>query len=388
MRASLILWLLLAGWACEESLDGSWQLRLPAGQTFEVGQETAAERYTLGDHLDADSITQPHFRKPLSESILDRPDVVMDELQAGAQRGHLVWVRSGKPGAQLLHDGQVVARVGESLESWQSRLGAPFLRLGHVSNGHSISLFRAPMADIGVEESEQRVVRVILMEPGQLRTHLLRQGLFRESTSSERPIVMMLKHLFREPRSEWQQILQSYRWLLDATFFIELEQRLAWDEREGNWEDALRFASAGDHALLVLGQKPRYCAGLYLILEEREVALLYFGFEDELVRLGAEAPWRYSRVARLVTSPSRSQAALRRAEVEWRRGNLEVALRNFRAAAVEDPNSVAAHLRLSQFYLGTGRANQELRSWSDRPPLSAPERSLAPPGDLSRTPLS
>lgn len=172
----------------------------------------------------------------------------------------------------------------------------------------------------------------------------------------------MLKLLFQRPRAEWALILQQNRALLDSGFFAAVEQRLLRDEQEVCWEDAGRFATVGDLAGQVMGRPPRYCAGLRALLERRGLAELDFGLDSDLAEAGKASPWRALETS-LSRWPEQCAKSLRRAEVEWARGNRDVAVRYFRDASVQDPTSVAAHLRLGMCYGeqgDTGKAILEL----------------------------
>lgn len=68
--------------------------------------------------------------------------------------------------------------------------------------------------------------------------------------------VEMMKSLFKRPSAEWAGIFQFHRELLDDEFFPRVEQRVEWDLQEGQVQDALRFATAGDLALSTIGRTP------------------------------------------------------------------------------------------------------------------------------------
>ena len=58
--------------------------------------------------------------------------------------------------------------------------------------------------------------------------------------------VEMLRDMFRRPVTEWREVLQSNRALLDQQFFSNVEKRIRWGIENNHIDDAFRFAMVGD----------------------------------------------------------------------------------------------------------------------------------------------
>lgn len=198
----MMLWALPV-WArpLDLSTEAAWELRLANGECYRIAQrfgfDLAAdgEPYATGssDPMAGNETTLPGGAQ-FTEILLEgRPDfapaerpsasvldwsVLSPEVWTETRRGRLLCIRSIRPGTMLLREGERIGKLGESLDSWQARLGQPYARLSQVSQ--ELRLYRATMADIGLQVEGEKVVALILMEPGQLRTQLLRRGDYRE----------------------------------------------------------------------------------------------------------------------------------------------------------------------------------------------------------------
>ena len=89
-----------------------------------------------------------------------------------------MWIRTTRLGSELWREEEVIGQLGGSLNSWEEQLGGAYCRLRNSK--HVVHLYRSTMVDIGLQLENDLVVAVILMEPGQLRTHLLRRGDYQE----------------------------------------------------------------------------------------------------------------------------------------------------------------------------------------------------------------
>lgn len=84
--------------------------------------------------------------------------------------------------------------------------------------------------------------------------------------------VEMLREMFRKPASEWKQVMQESRALLDANFFENVEKRVRWGIENNHVDDAFRFAMVGDFGSEVKGRPANYridLAELFLKAENR-----------------------------------------------------------------------------------------------------------------------
>ncbi|MFN8607584.1 MAG: hypothetical protein U0931_08630 [Vulcanimicrobiota bacterium] len=128
-----------------------------------------------------------------SEGVLYRLDEPMTELGAPDPSremfvmdkiGLLVRQRNGRAvnltvlqGAwEMLRDGQVVGRVGQSLAEWQVQVGDPLMIFVNPQKVGVIYYYRASLADVGLMVAEGKVLSVMFVEPGYLRSALERSG--------------------------------------------------------------------------------------------------------------------------------------------------------------------------------------------------------------------
>ena len=70
--------------------------------------------------------------------------------------------------------------------------------------------------------------------------------------------VMMLRKVFASPVTNWKDILNENRRLIDNSFFERVESRIRWSLDNGQVEDAIRFAYVGDLSGLVTNKKTQY----------------------------------------------------------------------------------------------------------------------------------
>lgn len=76
----------------------------------------------------------------------------------------------------MLRNGKVIGRVGESLEQWQTQVGDPLTIFVNPQKVGVIYYYRASLVDLGLMTSEGKVLSVMLVEPGYLRSALERSG--------------------------------------------------------------------------------------------------------------------------------------------------------------------------------------------------------------------
>ena len=76
----------------------------------------------------------------------------------------------------MLRNGQVVGRVGESLEQWQSQVGEPLTVFANPQKVGLIYYYRASLLDLGLMVAEGKVLSIMFVEPGYLRSALERSG--------------------------------------------------------------------------------------------------------------------------------------------------------------------------------------------------------------------
>lgn len=88
--------------------------------------------------------------------------------------------------------------------------------------------------------------------------------------------VLMLKKLFMAPTTQWVEVLEQHRNLLDASFFERVEKRIRWSLDNGQVDDAVRFAIVGDLAGRAAGRKTNYrleLAQLFLKLNNAQLPI-------------------------------------------------------------------------------------------------------------------
>jgi hypothetical protein len=77
---------------------------------------------------------------------------------------------------EMLRNGQPVGRVGQSLAEWQVQVGDPLLIFVHPEKKGVLYYYRASLADIGLMVAEGKVLSIMFVEPGYLRSALERSG--------------------------------------------------------------------------------------------------------------------------------------------------------------------------------------------------------------------
>lgn len=155
---ALLATLLLIGGtpaAFDWSEDARWELRSEAQVLYRL-DETMAE-------LGAPGNDQEMFVLPIG--LLVR--------QTNSRAVNLT-VLQGK--WDMLRNGQVVGRVGESLEQWQTQVGEPLTIFVNPQKKGVIYYYRASLLDLGLMVAEGKVLSVMFVEPGYLRSALERSG--------------------------------------------------------------------------------------------------------------------------------------------------------------------------------------------------------------------
>lgn len=76
----------------------------------------------------------------------------------------------------VLRNGQLVGHVGQSLAEWQTQVGEPLAIFVNPEKKGVIYYYRASLAEIGLMVAEGRVLSVMFVEPGYLRSALERSG--------------------------------------------------------------------------------------------------------------------------------------------------------------------------------------------------------------------
>ncbi len=88
---------------------------------------------------------------------------------------------------------------------------------------------------------------------------LLLAGIANPVSAAEESLqALMLRKMFASPTDQWQKVLKDNRQLLDTSFFERVEARMRWSIDNGQIDDALRFAYAGDLAGEVVKRKTDY----------------------------------------------------------------------------------------------------------------------------------
>jgi len=77
---------------------------------------------------------------------------------------------------EILRDGQVVGRVGQTLADWQTVVGEPLAVYVHAQKKGVIYYYRASLLDLGLMVANGQVLSVMFVEPGYLRSALERSG--------------------------------------------------------------------------------------------------------------------------------------------------------------------------------------------------------------------
>ena len=85
---------------------------------------------------------------------------------------------------------------------------------------------------------------------------LLTVGLAQPCRAAEESMqALMLRKLFATPLDGWRKVLEDNKNILDTSFFQRVEARIRWSIDNGQVDDALRFALAGDTAGAVVKHK-------------------------------------------------------------------------------------------------------------------------------------
>ena len=88
---------------------------------------------------------------------------------------------------------------------------------------------------------------------------LLTVGLAQPCRAAEESMqALMLRKLFATPLDGWRKVLEDNKNILDTSFFQRVEARIRWSIDNGQVDDALRFALAGDTAGAVVKRKTDY----------------------------------------------------------------------------------------------------------------------------------
>ena len=88
---------------------------------------------------------------------------------------------------------------------------------------------------------------------------LLTMGLAQPCRAAEESMqALMLRKLFATPLDGWRKVLEDNKNILDTSFFQRVEARIRWSIDNGQFDDALRFALAGDTAGAVVKRKTDY----------------------------------------------------------------------------------------------------------------------------------
>ena len=76
----------------------------------------------------------------------------------------------------MLRNGQVVGKVGQNWEEWRAQVGEPQTIFINPEKKGLIYYFRASLVDLGLMVADGKVLSVMFMEPGYLRSALERSG--------------------------------------------------------------------------------------------------------------------------------------------------------------------------------------------------------------------
>lgn len=77
---------------------------------------------------------------------------------------------------EVLRNGQVVGRVNQPLGEWQAQLGQPLMVFVNPQKAGVIHYYRGSLIDMGLMVAEEKVLSVMFVEPGYLRSALERSG--------------------------------------------------------------------------------------------------------------------------------------------------------------------------------------------------------------------
>ena len=76
----------------------------------------------------------------------------------------------------VLRNGQVIGRVNQPLTEWQAQLGDPLLIFVNPEKKGIVHYYRGSLIDLGLMVAEDKVLSVMFVEPGYLRSALERSG--------------------------------------------------------------------------------------------------------------------------------------------------------------------------------------------------------------------
>ena len=147
---------LLLGATFDWSEDARWELRSEEKVLYRLN-ETMAELGTPDNN-------QEMF-------VLDKVGLLVRQRNQRA-----VNLTSLRGNWEVLRDGQVVGRVGQTLSEWQSVLGEPLSVYGHTEKAGVIYYYRASLLDLGLMVANGQVLSAMFVEPGYLRSALERSG--------------------------------------------------------------------------------------------------------------------------------------------------------------------------------------------------------------------
>ena len=95
-------------------------------------------------------------------------------------------------------------------------------------------------------------------------------GGFQPARAAEESMqALMLRKLFATPLDGWQKVLEDNNKLLDTSFFQRVEARIRWSIDNGQVDDAMRFALAGDTAGGIVNRKTDYRLQLSQLFRHR-----------------------------------------------------------------------------------------------------------------------
>lgn len=76
----------------------------------------------------------------------------------------------------VLRDGQVVGRVNQPLAEWKAQVGEPLAVFGNPQKQGQVHYYRGSLIDMGLMVADDKVLSVMFVEPGYLRSALERSG--------------------------------------------------------------------------------------------------------------------------------------------------------------------------------------------------------------------
>ena len=76
----------------------------------------------------------------------------------------------------MLRDGKVIGKVGQTWEAWRTQVGDPLTIFVNPQKVGVIYFYRASLLDLGLMVAEGKVLSVMFMEPGYMRSALERSG--------------------------------------------------------------------------------------------------------------------------------------------------------------------------------------------------------------------